>query len=920
MALTGKLVADFASFYDAVNKAQVELKSFQTDAAKVGSSLDKMANSFSGKNIIQQATLMVDAVEKIGGTAHLTEREMERLGRTVQEAVAKMKAIGADVPKNMQAIADATAKTVKPAQESATAFSKMGVAIGSFVGNLAANLFQQGVSSLVNLATSAVATAGKIDDLSKKLGISAEAVQGFQYAAEQTGTTVDAFGSAINKLNINLAEGDKSTVKALEDLGLTFTDIRAMKPEDAFLAIADALQAIQDPMERARLGTELMGKGFVELTPAIVDGLRDLTTETDKMSNETVKRLADAEDAWAKLANKVTILSGEAIAGAIGTYEELARKMARIPSDAQTAMERAAQNMEASMVGVSEVSGVPFRREVTGNIEDLLDARLKLDALPPPTVTPKVDEGELKRQQQAIDALRKSIEGLGLVTTGQVNAALKDFAAVQRQAATDGLDVDRVLAAQLPKLADLVKKAEASGTMTRALALAYQQAGDAWRRSVDPLFDVASGTEDLAAAMAHLTPEAERLNRVMSPAEWSGDLASIFADQSRELERMNQIMSPEEWNAARAADAMKRLGVDSQAALDALAREAARDYEAIVASGETSADVLRVAWQRMIDAQKRASGELPTYWERVVVPSIEDALHGIASTFSQTMGEMLADLRGWKEGFVSIWNSIKQAFANIVADMLNTWLSGFINKLVGSLLNLGGGGLGKVLGGATGALGGLFGGGSAAAAAAFGVAPAASSAAGAAGLASLGWTLPGGTAAGGGAMAGLGAFLTNPFTIGAAGAAILGLGIWKKGWFRGGEEALRVNPARDQWFDQFVAKYRGQYSPYESLVRALEESGVVGDKASNIIRDIYGADTMKEYNAAVEKATEALEKLPDAESRPNQTINVNPGAIVVNGADRDPYELAREIAAALADVIVRENPGGSRTILRNGLA
>src|SRR5262245_54365477 len=108
MALTGKLVADFASFYDAVNQAQVELKSFQGDANKVGDALTRMANSFSGKKIIQDATLMVQAVEKIGGVSKLTERELQRLASTAQEAVAKMRALGIDVPQKMLDLANAT--------------------------------------------------------------------------------------------------------------------------------------------------------------------------------------------------------------------------------------------------------------------------------------------------------------------------------------------------------------------------------------------------------------------------------------------------------------------------------------------------------------------------------------------------------------------------------------------------------------------------------------------------------------------------------------------------------------------------------------------------------------------------------------------------------------------------------------------
>ena len=67
--------------------------------------------------------------------------------------------------------------------------------------------------------------------------ISTDAVQGFKFAAEQSGTTLDAVAGAMDKLNKNLDAGSKATVATLKDLGLNFQTIYNMKPEDRFLAI-----------------------------------------------------------------------------------------------------------------------------------------------------------------------------------------------------------------------------------------------------------------------------------------------------------------------------------------------------------------------------------------------------------------------------------------------------------------------------------------------------------------------------------------------------------------------------------------------------------------------------------------------------------------------------------------------------------
>jgi hypothetical protein len=85
----------------------------------------------------------------------------------------------------------------------------------------------------------------------------------------------------------------------------------------------------------------------------------------------------------------------------------------------------------------------------------------------------------------------------------------------------------------------------------------------------------------------------------------------------------------------------------------------------------------------------------------------------------------------------------------------------------------------------------------------------------------------GGGAAGaaGAAGAGIGAGAAIAITAGAAGAALLAWGIIAKGWFRGGEEALHVNPARDEFIATFVPVHKAIFgviypaSTYDTSIR-----------------------------------------------------------------------------------------------------
>lgn len=150
------------------------------------------------------------------------------------------------------------------------------------------------------------------------------------------------------------------------------------------------------------------------------------------------------------------------------------------------------------------------------------------------------------------------------------------------------------------------------------------------------------------------------------------------------------------------------------------------------------------------------------------------------------------------------------------------------------------------------------------------------------------------TAAGIAATAGAGLFAAALTAGIAAGAAILVWGIAKRGWFRGGEEALYVNPARDELIDvsatlpfhdkpvaglrvwppirgydkdgRQVADLEGSGIPraewsalrYESMVKAFAAANIDGNEANAVITQLYQADQMSEFEAAAIRYLETL--------------------------------------------------------------
>lgn len=153
-----------------------------------------------------------------------------------------------------------------------------------------------GVNEIRKFVQSTLDAASRINDLSQRLGVSTDAIQEFQFVANQTGSTVEDFANAVFKLGVNIAGGGTGVQDAINGLGLSFNQIRNLKPEQQFELIAVALGNLENEQERNRVGTELFGKSFKEIAAAIGEGYDKLAEKSTKATKQQIKDLDDAGD------------------------------------------------------------------------------------------------------------------------------------------------------------------------------------------------------------------------------------------------------------------------------------------------------------------------------------------------------------------------------------------------------------------------------------------------------------------------------------------------------------------------------------------------------------------------------------------------------------------------------------------------
>jgi hypothetical protein len=479
-----------------------------------------------------------------------------------------------------------------------------------------------------------------------------------------------------------------------------------------------------------------------------------------------------------------------------------------------------------------------------------------------------------QQHQQQIEQQRSALEQLGIVTRDHVNKQLAEYAALEARAVAEGVPLSNVLAALAPKYFELYEAARKSGVGVEEATAALARARAEALKGIDIHFDT-RGLSELGGYYGELTDE---LRKLTPEAEHA-------ALEAKELE-----------------EAYKRVGITTRDELLKTARQAEIDYARIAAAVGTHAPEAVEAFRRMVEAQIAAGTRVPTFWETQVVPRVINAGDRMMDGITNGLSRMLTGAESFKSGFIGIFNEIKRSVLDTFREILHAFLDGLIKGMIGGLMgaNLqggfgnwlgglfsgrGGGGPGgpfstpPFVGGGIGGwipgqggggfpmdmmfrrlpgLGGLFGGGGATT-----IIPGTGipTVAGAGGTGLV--APPGMAGAGGGGLGFLSnpAFWTNPWTIAGLGGIALGTWAWKKGWGRGGEEALKVNPARDEFLSRFsdLDPYRDTNNPagfYGLAARLTEITGEEG--GGELFRALNRADTMKEFEAAIFNIEKAL--------------------------------------------------------------
>jgi hypothetical protein len=324
-------------------------------------------------------------------------------------------------------------------QKSATSFGK------NLAGSLGLGL---SIGAVVSYGKSIIDLGGQLKDLSEQTGISGQTLSGIKSVLEENGTSLDAFAKGIFTLQKNLGgitnASDPAAI-AVKALGLNLDQLRQADTETFLKLIVDALGKIENPINRAALGAQLLGKSARELGPAIkalVGNLEEL--RKSGLSDDQLNRLDDFGDAWTRFSNKLKFGVADALLSTI--------------DDLQTINRLIQQNLLLLRSGTAGAGALlggtagPFGEDI-----------LKQSLNPPPKIAPpKVlpDKAAQSAVDSFIESLRKQADALKIsqIELGGGGQAAKEmglnfeFAAFKAKLLADGHLVPAKLTEQFQAL------------------------------------------------------------------------------------------------------------------------------------------------------------------------------------------------------------------------------------------------------------------------------------------------------------------------------------------------------------------------------------------------------------------------------------------------------------------------------------
>ncbi|AWM37015.1 hypothetical protein GobsT_50850 [Gemmata obscuriglobus] len=209
----------------------------------------------------------------------------------------------------------------------------MGASFGGFKAHLVSLASALSTVGFVQFGKHAVDAAGHMVDLADRIGFTASTLSALQIPLAASGSNLDEFSAAVNKMN-NLigeaAKGNEEAVKAFDALGLSVAKLRTLSPEEQFYEIAQAVGQIKDQSTQTEAGMNVFGRGFAAMLPLLKEYEGDMRKAVgaqkelgDALDDDTLQRIDAFGDALSAAGIKIENAFLRAFAAILKVIDEI---------------------------------------------------------------------------------------------------------------------------------------------------------------------------------------------------------------------------------------------------------------------------------------------------------------------------------------------------------------------------------------------------------------------------------------------------------------------------------------------------------------------------------------------------------------------------------------------------------------------
>lgn len=306
--LTVEISADASSFNNEMSSMRKAAQSSQSELNALQKSLEL---EFDADKFARAQKVAQQAIDQTANNADVLRRRLaylEDTGNADTDQYLKLKAELAKTETQAQQLAKRLEKINEikfdKLSERITnvgnGITKAGQALTPFSAAAAA-----AVTAAATLGVQTAATGAEIDDLSQRLGISAEKVQEYQYVTAQAGVEWSVFEKGLIKARAAIVDLSSGTInnasKALQSLGLRVEDFESK--EAMFDGILDALSNMEDKTLQTAYTNEIFGDKIAnQMLPYLnagADAINQFKSEFETigaLSTEQVTALATLDD------------------------------------------------------------------------------------------------------------------------------------------------------------------------------------------------------------------------------------------------------------------------------------------------------------------------------------------------------------------------------------------------------------------------------------------------------------------------------------------------------------------------------------------------------------------------------------------------------------------------------------------------